>query len=116
MRVCPKCGYVDDARWRQDRWRWEKDWCTLEDFRVMYPKLAKELENGRRVVVDSCFAYRLRGKARHLVERVWVKLYEWGGNSAFGMGVAMSGEKVHHMFDPFQKKLFETGGSGREPT
>lgn len=106
MRVCPKCGYVDPPEWRGDRWRWEKDYCTLEDFKRLHADLAAQLLDGHRVVTDFHFAYRLRGRARNYVERIWIKLYETFGMSAFNAGGRWV-ERVKHSDDPFQKRVLE---------
>lgn len=104
MRVCPNCGYVDPPEWKGDRWRWEKDYCHIEDFRRLHLELAARLLAGHRVVTDHCYAYRLRGRARNYVERIWILLYETFGMSAFNAGGRMV-EHVDHSQDPFQKKL-----------
>jgi hypothetical protein len=106
MRVCPNCGYVDPPEWRGDRYRWEKDYCTLEDFKRLHPDLAARLLAGHRVVCDEHFAYRLRGRARNYVERIWIKLYLTFGMSVFNAG-GRQVEHVDHSKDLFQKKLLE---------
>ena len=104
MRACPNCGYVDPPEWRQVPWKFDVDFCHSEDFARLHPELYKKLMKGHKVVFDEHFAYRFSGKSRKAVWRVWRKLYEWGGMSAFNIPM----ESVTHKRDPYQRKLNET--------
>jgi len=113
MRACPntvtcpncdeeiKCGHVDPEEWRQVPWKFEVDFCHTEDFARLHPDLYKQLESGRKVVLDETFAYRYSGKSKKAVWRVWRKLYEWGGMSAFNIPM----EAARHKFDSLQLSL-----------
>ena len=101
MRTCPECGYVDDPLWRQVPWKFDVDFCHTNDFAKLKPELYKKLKRGHKVVLDECFAYRFSGKAKKAVWRVWRKMYEWGGMSAFNIPM----ESVARKHDPFQKKM-----------
>ena len=101
MRVCPGCGYVDPPEWRQVPWKFDVDGCHTEDFARLHPEQYQQLMNGHKVVFDDDFAYRFSGKSKKFVWRVWRKLYEWGGKSAFNVPM----ESVIHNRDPFQTRL-----------
>ena len=104
MKVCPKCGYVDDTHWRQNRWRHQIEFIPLTEFREAKPKLAMDLERGKPFVTDQYHAYRIAGKGKWIVERVWIVLYKVGGKSAFHIPM----EKVKtHLVDQYQRKLIE---------
>lgn len=83
MRCCPKCGYIDPPEWRRFPWKWDVDFCKTEDFKILHLDLYEKLVAGHEIVFDNNFAYRFSGKAKLVVWRVWIKLWEWGGRSAF---------------------------------
>lgn len=101
MRVCPKCGHVDDPLWRQVPWKFDVDFCHTEDFARMHPDLYEELCSGHEFAFDETFAYMFSGKSRKVVWRVWRKMYEWGGKSAFHVPM----EAISHKRDPFQREI-----------
>jgi len=100
MQVCPNCGYIDHPYWRHKPWRHNIDYCRLDEFAEIRPELAQKLKNGSPVVVDESFAYRRCGSRKFYVERVWVQLYNSGGQSAF-----RTYKEKHRHEDPLQKKL-----------
>lgn len=101
MRICPNCKHVDPPEWRQVPWKFDVDGCHSEDFAKMHPDLHEKLLKGHKVVCDENFAYQFSGKSRKFVWRVWKKMYEWGGKSAFNVPM----ESVIHKKDPFLKKI-----------
>jgi len=101
LRVCPECGHVDNPLWRQVPWKFDVDFCHSLDFENLHPELYKKLVKGHKIVCDNTFAYRFSGKPRKAVWRVWKKMYECGGKSAFNIPM----EGCLHKKDPFQKKL-----------
>lgn len=103
MRVCPKCGYVDYSGWRQNRWRTNVEFIELSQFKVLKPELARDLEEGRPIVTDKLYAYRLSGRGRWIVERIYIAEYMAGGRRAFHV----PREHVNHYKDSYQTKLFE---------
>lgn len=103
MRACPKCGHVDPPEWRQVPWKFDTDHCWTEDFEKLHPAEYEQLMRGHEVVCDEHFCYRFSGKSRKVVWRVWKKMFEWGGKSAFNIPM----EAAEHKRDPFQKQLME---------
>ena len=102
MKVCPHCGFVDGSHWRQNRWRTQVEFLWLTEFREEKPELAMDLEKGKPFVFDEHYAYQLSGKGNQIVERAWIKLFEWGGKSAFHVPA----ERVkHRLKDIFQTRL-----------
>jgi len=107
MRVCENCGYREPLEWRHDFWHADKDYCRVEDFRNLYPNLAKALDEGHAEVVDKFYAYRKRGKSKIYVERIPRELVEIDRDAWNVRGSKM--EKVHSDFDPLQTKLISEG-------
>lgn len=101
MKVCPKCGYVETEYWRQNRWRTNIEFSPLSEFRANYPEISRSLEHGHPIITDENYAYRLSGKRKTIVERVWIKQYEIDGKKAFHI----PREHVDHTRDPWQRKL-----------
>jgi len=67
MRVCTKCGHVDDPAWKHSKYSYWIDNCLFEDFQRMYPNLAIAiLEAGH--AKDEYYVYRLT-KNKRRVER-----------------------------------------------
>jgi len=56
MRVCPKCGFVDPPQWKHSKYSYWIDNIRLEDFRELYPELAKELE-ANKTAKDKDYVY-----------------------------------------------------------
>ena len=102
MKVCPNCGYVDSSHWRQNRWRTQVEFLPLMEFREEQSELARDLEAGKPFVKDGNYAYRLSAKGKWIVERVWIKLLEAGGKSAFHIPAE---RVITHLQDIYQKKL-----------
>jgi hypothetical protein len=102
MRVCPKCDYHDPDYWRPSRYRFDVDYCYLQDLKDNMPALYEKLRF-HDIVCEGIYAYWVCGRARDVVLRVWRPLYEQGGKEAFHM----RSEKVDRFVDPFQKKLEE---------
>jgi len=99
MRVCPECGHVDPPEWRQVPWKFDTDHCHTEDFARMHPEEYEKLMRGHEVVCDEHFCYQFSGKARKVVWRVWKKMFEVGGKSAFHIPM----EAAMHKRDPSAK-------------
>jgi len=59
MRVCPKCKYIDPPYWKHVKYSYWIDSCSLENFKVLHPKLAKKLTKPCSVVEDEDYLYRL---------------------------------------------------------
>ncbi len=104
MKVCPNCGHVDITHWRQNRWRTQVEFIELSEFKEQDKWLALDLESGHPFVTDKNYAYRLSGRQKWIVERVWIKLFEVGGKSAFHIPA----ERVNQFEDPWQTKLVNT--------
>ena len=101
MRVCPKCGYVDRSSWRQNRWRTNVEFIDLSKFELLKPELTKQLLEGHPFATDKLYAYRLSGKTKRIVERVYIKDFEVGGKTAFHI----PRERVDHSRDLYQQIL-----------
>lgn len=100
MKVCPKCGYIDDRMWRAVPWRRQVDYARMDLFEEKYPEFAVALKNGKPFVIDKPFVYRSPGK-KLFVERVDIYVFEAYGKKAFQGGY----EAVNHKQDPYQQKL-----------
>lgn len=104
MRVCPKCGHLDPAYWLPSRWR-TTEYCRIEDLEsgeeVEVAELLKKVAP-MEIVTDHASAYRMNEVG--FVERVWIKMYESGGKSAFNLS-----REAHHFnpeyAHPSQQKL-----------
>jgi hypothetical protein len=57
MRVCPKCGYVDNPLWRPSM-KFAMDFMRYEDFKSEYPHLAEKVIH-RKFLVDEPFVYHV---------------------------------------------------------
>ena len=108
MKVCRNCGFVDPPYWLPSRWR-TTEYCKIEDLKENERQIAKQLLKVKpmEIVTDQFYAYRMNEVG--FVERVWVKLYESGGKSAFNLS-----REAHHFNPKFrhpsQKSL--AGGEG----
>jgi len=93
MKVCSKCGFVDPDYWLPSRWR-TTEYCRIEDLEQNEVGIAKVLKEKEpmEIVTSNYHAYRMNEAG--FVERVWIKLYEAGGKSAFNMS-----REAHH-FNP----------------
>jgi hypothetical protein len=99
MKVCPKCGYVDDENWRVVRWRPHVDYMRPDLFKEGYPKILLQFESGSKYVSEGHYCYHITPKG--FVERVWIEHWKAYGKKAFHQPY----ESVNHYHDPFQKKL-----------
>ena len=103
MKVCCKCGFVDPNYWLPSRWR-TTEYCRIDDLEQNERQVAEKLEivEPMEIVTDEFYAYRMNEAG--FVERVWIKLYEAGGKSAFN-----TSREAHHFNPeyrhPKQKKL-----------
>jgi len=108
MKVCPNCGFVDPDYWLPSRWR-ITEYCRIEDLEQNESGIAKSLMEKKpmEIVTDQFYAYRMNETG--FVERIWVKLYEVGGKSAFNLSreARHFNPKFRH---PKQKTLFEEEG------
>jgi len=86
--------------WRQNRWRTNVEFLSINEFELEKPELAKLLKEGHAVVCDELYAYRLSGI---YVEKIWVKTYEQVGKQAFHI----PREHFNHKQDPHQKRFGE---------
>ena len=59
MRVCPKCGYIDPPHWKHVKYSYWIDSCSLENFKILHPTLAKRLKKAGAIVEDKLYIYRL---------------------------------------------------------
>jgi len=102
MKVCPKCGYVEVGPWRQNRWRTQVEFCPTSEFKLEKPALLQKLQEGHPFATDEHYAYRLSGKPKWIVERVWIELFKVGGKTAFHIPAE---RHEAHLKDPYQQKL-----------
>ncbi len=100
MKVCPRCGFVDDEEWRVVRWRPHVEYMRLDLFKEKYPRLTAKLLT-HRLAINHAYCYRLTPKL--FVERVWIEHYRAYGLKAFHQPY----EPVNHYGDPHQKTLKE---------
>lgn len=108
MRVCPKCGYVEQEYWRQNRWRSNVEWTKPPEFEYNYPDLAKQLKKGI-ILTDEFYAYKLGGKSLPVVQRVLLSEYKAFGEKAFSMPAEHIehdyGRKVTPKLETFREAL-----------
>ena len=104
MRTCPKCGFRDSLEWKNLHFQLYHEYMTLEDFRRLYPKLARELlkqqtEIGtKNIVYDDYNAYHLtKAGYVHRVPKELCPDGKWFHASSIY-------EKPK---DPFQQRLLE---------
>lgn len=57
MRVCPKCGYVENPLWRPSM-KFAMDFMRLDDFKNEYPGIAEQVTKSK-FVVEEPFVYHL---------------------------------------------------------
>ena len=58
MRVCPKCKFIDPPHWKHVKYSYWIDSCSLENFKILYPTLAKQLRHGGDTIEDEDYVYR----------------------------------------------------------
>ena len=83
MKVCPKCGYIDNSMWRQNRWRTNVEFIKIE-YVTDIPKhvLRAYNEGDLEIITDSFYAYRLCRK-QNIIERILKAEYDAFGKSGF---------------------------------
>ena len=97
MKKCPKCGYIDRSHWRQNRWRTNVEFCKLEYREDISPKILWGLLQGKPIMTDDDYAYRLSGQ---IIERILKVDYDVAGAKAFHIP-----REKPRTVDPLQKKL-----------
>lgn len=90
MRVCPKCGFIDPPHWKHSKFSYHIDTISPENFKMLYPKLAKNLKKAGAITEDKDNYYRL-AKTKLVVMRK-AKI-EWTEKNPFG---AEKYEKFNH--------------------
>ena len=78
VKVCHKCGAVDNLYWRHSRFDYNADYMTFEQFKIEYPALGKLLEHRKNhdpIETKHYFYYR-RGTSGIEVYRVWKPDYK----------------------------------------
>jgi len=78
MKVCEKCGHVDNPLWRHSRFDYNADYMRWEDFQHEYPLLANSLKDKRNNEPIDCGEYYFyrRGTGGIEVYRVWKPDYK----------------------------------------
>jgi len=71
MRVCPKCGYVDEPYWLHTKFSYYIDQCRYENFRLMFPQLAEQIFKERKVQ-DANYVYRLSKNNRVVMRKALI--------------------------------------------
>ena len=85
MRVCPKCGYKDEAIWRPAKMHNPSgDIARDEDVKIWLPKVWEQLSlvRGEKPVIKGVFAYYI-GKRGVWVRRIAAEVYQQCGVTAF---------------------------------
>lgn len=102
MKICPQCGFLEMAYWRQNRWRTNIEFTKIAEFQINQPEQARDLEKNP-YSLDKYYAYRLSGKYRQIVERVLRTEFDSSGMAAFHQPM----EHVEHKYsrDPKQQEL-----------
>ena len=59
MRKCPKCGYIDNLLWMQDRFNQSLMFMRIEDFKQEYPDILEQLVTTKKDVIIDDYVYRL---------------------------------------------------------
>ena len=59
MRVCPKCGYIDPPEWKHCKYSYHIDNISFDNFKQLYPELAKNFKRGGDLTEDKDYVYRL---------------------------------------------------------
>ena len=102
MRVCPKCGYLDNEGWQPSRYRAEVEILHIDTFKQLHPNIIFDIDN---LAQDKVHAYLFR-ESSQMVERVPLTFFKVGGKSAFGI----PREKYYKSrLDPKQRTLLEVG-------
>lgn len=100
---------MDVSGWRQNRWRTNVEFISLSEFEIENPQIHGSLKKGKPIETDEHYAYRLSGKGKTIVERVWIETYKIAGKRAFHI----PREHFEHKHDPYQRKFTEKNGGLR---
>jgi len=100
MRVCRKCGHIDNEGWQPSRYRAEVEILMLDTFKKLYPNIMFNEEN---LAQDEFHVYLFR-ESSLMVERVPFTLFKSGGKSAFAIPREKYYKKPLH---PAQTQLLE---------
>jgi hypothetical protein len=86
MRVCPKCGYIEEIDWRPTTWKSAQyiDCCRVADLENLDPELASQLKAawkanpGKGTIIQGIYAYRIT-KPGIWVFRRWIDIFKIQG-------------------------------------
>ncbi|MGD6808589.1 MAG: hypothetical protein ACQCN3_02710 [Candidatus Bathyarchaeia archaeon] len=70
MRECPECGYKDPPYWRNVRFRIFTSCCGIDDFAILFPKLAKRIVTEINIAHKN-YIYHYVKKAK-MVQRIHI--------------------------------------------
>lgn len=84
MKICPKCGFLENEYWRQNRWRPNVEWTKPEEFAYNHPELYKQF-NSEAVVMDKFYAYKKGGRSLPVIQRVLLTEYQNFGEVVWSM-------------------------------
>ena len=59
MRVCPKCGYIDNPLWQQCLFNRDLTFMRYDGFQTLFAKISERFENGENDVEEGLYIYRL---------------------------------------------------------
>jgi len=106
MRVCPKCGYSDDPRWKPLFWKIYWEYAPLEDFKELIPNKIQrrkcDVGNFWYDFEDEYYYYKLSGKTRQMLHR-----FPKGFESMANRKLFEKTPSEKYCLDAEQKKLFE---------
>jgi len=116
MRQCPKCGHIDPPYWKHVKFSYFIDSCSLENFKILHPRLAKRIKKEREVD-DKLNVYHLDKKNRWVLRKAKVDYGDksWTDKCEKHDPRLVEGkmkrlrdlEKYWNKFSPKQKKLLE---------
>ena len=109
MRVCPKCGYIDPPEWKHTRYSYWIDDCSFENFKILFPDLAKIIKCKGSQIDDKYYVYRHTLSKEGWVERkAKIDFVGKGWSDGTERYISPWGEgKKRFRLHPNQKKLFE---------
>ena len=83
MRVCPKCGHVENPHWKPLFWKMYWEYISLEDFGKVplfnIERKHQSIGNFWYNFEDNFYYYKIAGKTRKMIHR-FPKGYESMGN------------------------------------
>ena len=112
MRVCPECGFVDPPYWKHVKFSYFIDSCSLENFKILHPDLAKRIVKEREVD-DKLYVYHLDKKNQWVLRKAKVDYgaKSWSDKCEKGdkrIKIRLRDkEQYWNRFAPQQKKLME---------